>query len=116
MPKPPTLSAQETEIVVLDTSLLALGERVMLQTAVAPLQSLDRSVTMNIRVLLDSASQRTFMTEQLARRLNLNSEGKELLTVCYKFGYLCGTVYREIEGWILYDNVCQCFKTDNRKR
>jgi len=36
---------------------------------------------MNTHVLRDSASQRTFMTDQLARKLSLTSEGTKLLSV-----------------------------------
>ena len=75
------VSTRDKEAVGSDASLLASGERVLLQTAVVPLYSLDSSVIVNTRVLLDSASQRTFMTEQLARRLNLVSHGTELLSV-----------------------------------
>jgi len=45
------------ETVSSNVALLASGERVLLQTAIVPLQSLDRSVTVNTHVLLDSASQ-----------------------------------------------------------
>ena len=61
--------------------LLASGERVMLQIATVPIQSLDGSVTITARVLLDSASQRTFMTDRLVRELKLVSKYKELLSV-----------------------------------
>ena len=39
-----------------------LGEKVLLQTATVILQTFDGKVTVKARVLLDSASQRTFMT------------------------------------------------------
>ena len=61
--------------------LLASGERIMLQIATVPIQSLDWSVTITVHVLLDSASQRTFMTDHLARELKLVSKHKELLSV-----------------------------------
>ena len=74
-------STQETTVTS-NTALLASGERVLLQTAIVPLHSLNSSVVVvNAHVLLDSASQRTFMTEQLANRLKLRSEGTELLSV-----------------------------------
>ena len=37
------------------------------------------------KVLLDSASHRTFMTYQLAKRLKLTSERKEIIIVCVDF-------------------------------
>ena len=44
--------------------LLASGERVLLQIATVSIQSLDVSVTITACVLLDSASQRAFMTDR----------------------------------------------------
>ena len=61
--------------------LLSSGERVLLQIATVPIQSLDGSVTVTARVLLDSASQRTFMTDRLARQLKPVPEHRELLSV-----------------------------------
>ena len=61
--------------------LLASGERVLLQIATVPVQSVNGSVTVTARVLLDSASQRTFMTDQLAKRLELTPDHRELLSV-----------------------------------
>ena len=54
-----------------DQVLVASGERVLLQTAVVPIQTADGSTTVMAKVLLDSASHRTFMTDQLAKRLKL---------------------------------------------
>jgi len=45
--KTPVLSTQDKEAVGSDASLLASGERVLLQTAVVPLHSLGSSVTVN---------------------------------------------------------------------
>ena len=52
-------------------ALLAAGEQVLLQTAIVPVQSSDRRIFINARVLLDSASQRTFMTVKLVQKLKL---------------------------------------------
>ena len=60
---------------------LALGEKVLLQTATVTVQTIDGQVTVNTRVLLDSASQRTFMTSHLAQKLHLPLEHKEVLSV-----------------------------------
>ena len=54
----------------LTQSLLASGEKVMLQTVIVSIQSLDGKL-IKARILLDSASQRTFMTNQLAQKLKL---------------------------------------------
>jgi len=56
-------------------------ERVVLQTAVVEVRSTDESVRATARVLLDSASQRTFVTDKLARQLKLTIEHEELLSV-----------------------------------
>ena len=62
-------------------SLLALGERVLLQTVVVPIFSSDGQTLINARVLLDSASQRTFMTTKLAQQLKLQFCQREHLSV-----------------------------------
>ena len=56
--------------------LLTNGERVLLQTAIVPVYCANGSIV-SARILLDSASQRTFMTEKLAKQLNLSSERKK---------------------------------------
>ena len=61
--------------------LLVSGERVILEIATVPIKRLDGSFTITSRVLLDSASQRTFMTDCLVRELKLVSKYKELLLV-----------------------------------
>ena len=54
-------------------SLLASGERVLLQTTTVLVQPPDGMASATARVLLDSASQHTFMTNNLAKQLNLRS-------------------------------------------
>ena len=61
--------------------LLASGEKVLLQIATVPVQKVDGSTTVIARVLLDSASQRTFMTDRLAKQLKLVPEHRESLSV-----------------------------------
>ena len=63
-----------------DQVLIASGEKVLLQTAYVPIQTAEGKL-IKARVLLDSASHRTFMTEKLAKELKLQSEHKELLSV-----------------------------------
>ena len=60
--------------------LLTNGERVLLQTAIVPVYCTNGSI-ISARILLDSASQRTFMTERLAKQLNLPSQRKETLSI-----------------------------------
>ena len=82
-----TESVRETDnsVNIVDSNttpmLLASGEKVLLQIATVPIQKMDGSVTVTARVLLDSASQRTFMTDRLAKQLKLIPEHKELLSV-----------------------------------
>ena len=73
-------STQPTTIINSNTTpmLLASGERVLLQIATVPVQSLDGSVTVTARVLLNRASQRTFMTDRLASESKLVSTHREL--------------------------------------
>ena len=47
--------------------LVACGERVLLQTATVPIQRVDGSEKIFAKVLLDSASHRTFITDRLAK-------------------------------------------------
>ena len=59
-------------------ALVTCGERVIFQTATVPIQTADGSTTILAKVLLDSASHRTFMADRLAKRLCLNSQRKEV--------------------------------------
>jgi len=47
-----------------DQALVASGERVLLQTAVVPIQVSHGSATIMAKVLLDSVSHRTFITDK----------------------------------------------------
>ena len=84
----PVKSTRESEIgatlvtsdVNFSHTLLASGEKVLLQTATVTVCR-DTGSRASVRVLLDSASQRTFMTHQLARELNLSSQSNETLLV-----------------------------------
>ena len=51
--------------------ILAYGEKVLLQTATVPIQGSHGSFSVSAHVLLDSASQRTFMIDSLAKQLGL---------------------------------------------
>ena len=77
-PKKPDNSSSAA--VGLTQSLLASGEKVMLQTAIVSIQGFDGKL-IKARILLDSASQRTFMTSDLARKLKLPSLQREHLSV-----------------------------------
>ena len=63
-----------------DPILIPSGEKGLLQTANVPIQMV-RGLVVMARVLLDSASQHTFITEKLARQLKLQPQCKDLLSV-----------------------------------
>ena len=69
----------------LTQTLLAFGERVLLQATIVPILSADGKTLINAWVLLDSASQRTFMTTKFAQQLKLSSRYREHL-LAYTFG------------------------------
>ena len=52
-----------------------------MQTATAEVEDLQKSRKETVRLLLDTGSQRTYITEQLAERLQLPMRGSETLTV-----------------------------------
>ena len=56
----------------------------------------DGKVTVAAQILLDSASQCTFMTSQLAQKLNLTSEYKAVLSVSTFGAHKATYVYRHI--------------------
>ena len=69
-----------TPAVSTDHILLTTGERVLHQTAMVPIYCANGSI-ISARILLDSASQQTFMTQRLAKQLNLPSQQKETLSI-----------------------------------
>jgi len=62
-------------------SLLATGEQALVQTATAEVQDLNKSKKQTIRLLWDTRSQRTYITEDLAKKLQLEVKGSETLSV-----------------------------------
>ena len=62
-------------------SLLATGERVLMQTAKAIVQNPAKEQPVEARALFDSGSQRSYITENLARRLELSPIDEETLTL-----------------------------------
>ena len=65
------MPVQPDESVNTENSLISSGEMVLMQTALANIKNPDNGYKQNVRILLDSGSQRTYITETLARRLNL---------------------------------------------
>ena len=71
----------ETISTITGNTLLASDEQVLMQTATAEVENLEKSRRQAIRLLLDTGSQRTYITEQLAEKLQLPINGSETLTV-----------------------------------
>lgn len=73
----------EDGLVHTENSLISSGEMVLMQTARAAIQNPANGHRHNTRLLLDSGSQRTYITESLANKLNLkmgNSDEIMLVT------------------------------------
>jgi len=77
--RPPVETLNSTSVQI--QTLVSSGERVLLQTALVLVQSSDRKRTISVKVLLDSASHRSFITESLAKQLQLTSQFKESLSI-----------------------------------
>ena len=71
----------ETISPVTENTLLASDEQVLMQTATVEVENLEKSGKQTIRLLLDTGSQRSYVTEQLADKLQLPIKGSETLTV-----------------------------------
>ena len=71
----------ETISPVTENTLLASDEQVLMQTATVEVENLEISGKQTIRLLLDTGSQRSYITEQLADKLQLPIKGSETLTV-----------------------------------
>ena len=66
-------------------SMLAAREQVIMQTALIEAMDLGQSKSEITRVLMDTGSQRTYITEEIVKKLNLTTEGNVKLTV-FTFG------------------------------
>ena len=67
--------------ITVENSLLATGEQVLKQTATSEVQGLNKPRKKIIRLLLDTGSQRTYITEDLAKKLRLEVKESETLSV-----------------------------------
>jgi len=74
------VSSSTTKNVTLSHALMAHGEKVVLQTAKVIVSGHD-GTKCTANLLLDGASQHTFMTEQLAKHLKLPSKNRESLLI-----------------------------------
>ena len=57
--------------------LISSNEMILMQTALTEVKNPNSSSKQNVRILLDSGSQRTYTTENLAKKLGLKSERQE---------------------------------------
>jgi len=62
-------------------SLLSTNEIVLMQTAFSIVENPDTSACSNVRLLLDSGSQRTYITENLCKKLDLKTQGEDVLNL-----------------------------------
>lgn len=60
-----------------ENSLISSGEMVLMQTAKADITNPNNSLKQKVRMLLDSGSQRSYITEALAKKMNLKMGKKE---------------------------------------
>ena len=67
------LSIQD-ETLNTENSLISSGEMVLMQTARANIKNANNGNRQNVRMILDSGSQWTYITEVLARKLTLKME------------------------------------------
>ena len=72
---------KEEEFCARENALVSSGEIVLMQTAQAKLTNLNQSKCEQIRILLDSGSQRTYIMESLAEQLQLRQEKTEEIKV-----------------------------------
>ena len=66
-------------------SMLAAGEQVIMQTALNEAMDLGPSKSEIMRVLMDTGSQRTYITEEIVKKLKVTTEGNVKLNV-FTFG------------------------------
>ncbi|MEM7375589.1 MAG: reverse transcriptase domain-containing protein [Bacteroidota bacterium] len=75
----------QEETLIEEEGLLSAGENVIMQTALVEAMDGEESCSETTRVLMDTGSSRTYITEELVEKLKLRTEDKNRLTV-YTFG------------------------------
>ena len=67
-----------------ENSLISSGEMVLMQTARADINNPNNGLKQNVRMLLDSGSQRTYITESLAKKMDLKlGKREEIMLVTF---------------------------------
>lgn len=64
-----------------EKAMLASGNQVLMQTATSMVKDVSGNSSISVRIILDSGSQRTYITEKLAERLNLKLKSPEKLSI-----------------------------------
>ena len=73
--------SSQDEVLNTENSMISSGEMVLMQTAKADINNPDSGFEQNTHMLLDSGSQRTCITESLARKMNLETGKREEITL-----------------------------------
>ena len=73
--------SSQDEVLDIDNSMISSGKMVLMQTARADINNPDNGFKQNTRMLLDSGSQRTYITESLASKMNLEIDKREEITL-----------------------------------
>jgi len=68
------MKAQEKEV-----SMLSAGEQVIMQTALVEAMDIEQSRSETTRIMMDTGSQRTYVTEDIVKKLGLQPEGTDKL-------------------------------------
>ena len=68
-----------------ESGLISVGEKTVMQTALVQASNPNNSMFMKTRILLDSGSNRTYITKELSEKLQLREIGRETVTT-YTFG------------------------------
>lgn len=77
----PTIFTNNISSITPNEVLMAANEKVLMQTAKATISNLDSNIKQNLRIFFDTGSQRTFITEYLANKLNLDQSKNEELAI-----------------------------------
>ena len=64
-----------------EQSMLAVGEQIVMQTALVEATDPNEKYKEPVRVLFDTGSHRSYITEELANKLNLKPEGTSNITL-----------------------------------
>ena len=67
----------KSEETVSTSNLLAVTQKVIMQTAIAKVENPETHEVLYVRVMLDSGSQRSYMTTKLMKDLKLNAVSKQ---------------------------------------